>query len=131
MHAVFYHDERQKKMAETSKNDYAEKSGRVVQTSIVPIREFYRAEDYHQKYALSHQLQLIKELRAIYPEINDYVDSTAVARINGYVSGHGSLEELKKELGDLGLSPEAGNALLNLVKRREQRARLMNPFRFR
>ena len=100
-------------------NTVSAQTGRSVKTAIVPLRKFHRAEDYHQKYSLTQYPILVKELRAIYPEIKDYVDSTAVTRINGYVGGYGSVEGLEKELSNLGLSPNGSKMLLQLVKRRE------------
>jgi peptide methionine sulfoxide reductase msrA/msrB len=50
--AIFYHDEEQKRLAEESKAEL-DKSGRFskpVVTEIVPLTEFYKAEDYHQDY---------------------------------------------------------------------------------
>ena len=50
--AIFYHDEEQKRIAEESKADL-EKSGRFskpIATEIVPLVEFYTAEEYHQDY---------------------------------------------------------------------------------
>ena len=50
--AIFYHDEEQKRMAEESKAAL-EKSGRFskpIATEIVPLTEFYTAEEYHQDY---------------------------------------------------------------------------------
>ena len=54
---------------------------------------------------------LFHELSTIYPDIGDFIDSTAVARLNGYVGGYGTPETLKEELSSLGLS-EAGQARL-------------------
>ena len=54
--AIFYHDENQKKVAEQVKAR-VDKSGawkRPVVTEIVPAREFWLAEDYHQDYLLKH-----------------------------------------------------------------------------
>ena len=50
--AIFYHDEEQKRIAEDSR-EQMEKSGRFsapIVTEIVPLTEFYPAEDYHQDY---------------------------------------------------------------------------------
>ncbi len=50
--AIFYHNEKQKKAAIASK-EKLEKSGKFkkpIVTAIAPISEFYKAEEYHQKY---------------------------------------------------------------------------------
>jgi peptide methionine sulfoxide reductase msrA/msrB len=50
--AIFYHDEEQKRIAEESKAEL-DKSGRFskpIATEIVPLAEFYSAEEYHQDY---------------------------------------------------------------------------------
>ena len=49
--AVFYHNDAQKRLAEESKKAI-EKSGRfpAVVTPIVPVTEFYAAEEYHQDF---------------------------------------------------------------------------------
>lgn len=50
--AIFYHDEEQKRIANKVKEE-VEKSGKwtgKIVTHIVPISEFYNAEEYHQKY---------------------------------------------------------------------------------
>ena len=54
--AVFYHDEKQKEIAENSKQ-ILEKSGKFdnpIVTEIVPAPTFYKAEEYHQKYFKKH-----------------------------------------------------------------------------
>jgi len=73
-------------------------SGRPVYTEIIPFSEFHLAEDYHQKYHLQQVPELMKELTAIYPNFADFIDSTAVARINGYVGGHVTFQELQEQL---------------------------------
>jgi len=50
--AIFYHDDEQRRLAEESKSRL-EKSGpfrRPIVTEIVPLGEFYPAEEYHQDY---------------------------------------------------------------------------------
>lgn len=54
---IFYHSPEQKALAEESKarlDESGKLSDRVV-TEILPAKEFYRAEEYHQKYAEKHK----------------------------------------------------------------------------
>src|SRR3989338_8062863 len=56
--AIFFHDKEQEKIAQKSKEEL-EKSGRFqkrIVTEIVPAPEFYKAEEYHQKYFQKHGL---------------------------------------------------------------------------
>ncbi len=50
--AIFYHDEKQKEIAEKSKQvlEKSAKFDNLVVTEIVPALIFYKAEEYHQKY---------------------------------------------------------------------------------
>lgn len=56
--AIFYHDERQKEIAEKSKQSLSEsgKYDNPIVTEIVPAPTFYDAEEYHQKYFKKHGL---------------------------------------------------------------------------
>ena len=58
--------------------------------------------------------ELYEELRASYPNERDFTDSTAAARINGYLAGHGSSRQLDAEIGKLGLSAESEQRLRDL-----------------
>ena len=56
--AIFYHDDKQKEIAEKSKQSLS-KSGKYdnpIVTEIVPAPTFYDAEEYHQKYFKKHGL---------------------------------------------------------------------------
>ena len=89
--------------------------GRPVRTEVLPLRSFTRAEDYHQKYILKRESDLMRELSRIYPRHEDLVDSTAAARLNGYAGGHGSPEQLAREIETLGLGPENRKQVETLV----------------
>ena len=117
MSAVFTHDETQRKIAEQKKSEWATKLGSPIHTKILSAGPFYLAEDYHQKYALRSQRQLLREFEAAYPELEDFVNSTAVSRANGFVNGYGSSELLESEIENYGLSPQAQQTLRKQARR--------------
>ncbi len=113
--AIFYHDEEQKQLALDSKARLEAELSATIFTEILPYSRFYLAEGYHQKYYLRNVPDLKKEMTAIYPDINDFVNSTAVARVNGYLSGKRDIEILKQEIDSYGLSPAAKERLLEMA----------------
>ena len=92
-----------------------------VHTEVIPFAAFYLAEDYHQKYRLQQQRDLLREFKTMYPNMEDLVNSTAAARVNGYLDGYGNLQEIEAEVGNLGLSPGGTNKLVDMVKRAKAR----------
>lgn len=118
MSAVFYHNDIQKKLALESRERQAAQRKAAIATEVMPAGEFYLAEDYHQKFFLKQHRDLVKEFTAIYPEAKNFVASTAVARVNGYVGGNGSEAEFRKEIGNLGLSADGVKTLERLWKPR-------------
>ncbi len=117
MNAVFYHDEKQKRSALHSKEKVEEMTGRTVHTQVLPLRSFTLAEDYHQKYLLRRDTDLMRQLKGYYPTTKGLVNSTAAARLNGYVGGYGNLAQLERELGLLGISESSQKTLVALVRR--------------
>ena len=122
MSIIFYHNDEQKRLAEESmKREAARHKGKII-TALVAAKEFYLAEDYHQKYRLRSDSDLFRELHIMYPANQDFVNSTAAARINGYLDGYGTLADLQEELPGFGLSPPAGKELTDIVRRRAGRS---------
>jgi peptide-methionine (S)-S-oxide reductase len=109
---IFYHDEAQRELAVQSKQREEARLGKEIYTEIIPFSEFYPAEAYHQKFYLRQVPELMADFSAIYPDNNEFVNSTAAARVNGYVDGYGTLETLQKELASYGLSPTGNKRLL-------------------
>jgi peptide-methionine (S)-S-oxide reductase len=116
MSVIFYHDEQQKESALESKAREQARLGQTIYTEVVSLERFYRAEEYHQKYRLRQVPELMRELGSIYPEAGSLVDSTAVARVNGYVGGNGTLADLEDELDQLGLSLSGQELLRTMVE---------------
>ncbi len=114
---VFYHNEEQRRLALEGKLRHEANLQHKIYTDIVPFAAFHLAEDYHQKHQLRRVPALERELRAIYPELEDFVASTAVARVNGYLGGHGTQERLQTEIKDLGLSVAGTKLLLDIIER--------------
>jgi len=56
----------------------------------------------------------MKEFAKMYPGDKDFIDSTAAARVNGYLAGYGTYEGLLAEIGSLGLTPEGNKKLLGM-----------------
>ena len=118
---IFYHTDEQKKLAIDSMRREEAKLKSKIYTVILPAKEFYLAEDYHQKYSLRFAPAIFRELNAMYPAIRDLVNSTAAARINGFLDGYGTLADLQEQLPGFGLSAEASKLLVDDVRRRPGR----------
>ena len=88
-----------------------------IHTAILPSGKFYLAEDYHQKYQLQHHRELMTEFKTMFPHPIDFINSTAAARVNGYVSGYGTAEAVEANIGDLGLSVAGSKRLLEIATR--------------
>lgn len=113
---VFYHNEEQKRLALESKEREEARLGHKVLTEIKPASDFHLAEPYHQKYYLSLIPGIEREFRGIYRNHEDFVNSTAVARVNGFLGGNGTPERLRQEIANYGLSPLGERLLANMSR---------------
>jgi peptide-methionine (S)-S-oxide reductase len=113
--AVFWTGDEQRRLAEVSRELAAKGVGRTVATSLEPLQGFTPAEDYHQKYYLRSVKVIADAFHGIYPDEREFAASTAAARVNGYLGGHGGPERLGEEIGGLGLEGEARQALERIV----------------
>lgn len=118
--AIFYADENQRRAAEVSRDRFEAVIGRPILTEIRPLDRFFAAEDYHQKYRLRAQRSLYGDLAAHYSDDEALVDSTAAARVNGFLDG-GDSAELELEIDSLGLSPIGCEELRGRVRARNGR----------
>lgn len=110
---VFYHNDNQKRLAEEYRDRLAAKLNGRVHTEVIAFSRFYPAEAYHQKYYLRQNRRLLQELQRYYPQDAELMNSTAAARVNGYLGRFGTIEDLKAGIDRLGLSEDAKQELLD------------------
>lgn len=122
MSIIFTHNDAQLRSAAASRDREAARTKKRILTEIRPAGAFFPAEGYHQKHRLRFERDLLQEFTALYPAEQDFVNSTAVARVNGYLDGYGTVAELRNDLPGLGLSPPAAERLLGFVSRGPQRS---------
>jgi peptide-methionine (S)-S-oxide reductase len=115
MSAIFYHNEEQKKLAMASLERERSMKASGVFTEILPASRFYSAEDYHQKYYLRQRKGIVGTLKGVFPWEDDFMSSTAAARLNAYFAGYLSLADLETELKSSGLSAENKKRILDSV----------------
>ncbi|MDF2591606.1 MAG: Methionine sulfoxide reductase [Clostridia bacterium] len=112
---IFYQDEKQLEAATKALIQTQEKRGEKIYTQILPYEKIYIAETYHQKYYMQRVDLLKNDIKKHYPKFKDFVDSTAAARINGYVKGLGTMNQLMGEIDKLGLSDKGKKRLIEIV----------------
>jgi peptide-methionine (S)-S-oxide reductase len=112
--AIFYRDEDEREAAEEAVEAARSASGPVF-TAVERFSTFHLAEDYHQKYGLRRYADLAGEFSRLVPGARAFVDSTAVARVNGWLSGCGGATQIERELPLIGLSAKAQAALRDRV----------------
>lgn len=118
MSAIFAADEEQEQLAIERRRQVAERLGKEVFVEILSADSFYLAEDYHQKYYLQRYTELMDELGEAYPDFSDLVDSTAAARLNGFLGGSRTHDLRRQDLGQLGLSETGQRILLKAARGR-------------
>jgi len=61
---------------------------------------------------------LMAEVERIFPQTSDFIDSTAAARLNGFVAGYSSLETFEREFVRYGGIPaESRERLLGMMRK--------------
>ncbi|WP_247001133.1 peptide-methionine (S)-S-oxide reductase MsrA [Halosolutus gelatinilyticus] len=106
---VLAHDDDQFETARRRRTALEERAGTSAETAIEALDGFTLAEPYHQKYELRSTPVVGDELAALYGD--SFVDSAVVARLNGFVAGHGDPERHREWLARLDLPPNVVSEL--------------------
>ncbi len=99
--AVFPRSQEQTRAARETLAEVEARLGRPVRTAVEPAGPFYRAEAYHQKYALRNHRALWAALVDRYGGEDAAADATAAARLNGYLGGYGEPTDTALDALDL------------------------------
>lgn len=100
---ILYVNPEDKEIAEKSLEEQ-KLNRRNVLTVIAPLKKFYDAEDYHQKYRLRQHSELVSKLN--FPSEAAFKTSSLAARLNGYVVGFGGVRHFDEECCSMGLSDD-------------------------
>ncbi|QSW99262.1 peptide-methionine (S)-S-oxide reductase MsrA [Haloterrigena alkaliphila] len=106
---VLAHDDRQYETAVRQRTAVEERAGTSAATEVERLEGLTRAEEYHQKYELRSTPVAGDELADRYGD--GFVDSTVVARLNGFVAGYGEPDHRDELLAELDLPPTVASEL--------------------
>ncbi len=96
--AVFYENERQEELAKKSMAQIRNDRRGSLETKILPVRSFTRAEQYHQKYHLQQNEKMLSYLNDQFPSTPDMLDSEIATRANAYLAGTINEKQLRNLL---------------------------------
>lgn len=104
--ALYPHGEAQERAVRAAVAREGERRGERLATAVEPGKpsDFVVAEGYHNKFYLRQDKKL---LAALAVDEAALIDSHVAARVNGFVGGHGSREQLEDEIESYGLGEEA------------------------
>lgn len=117
--ALFPRTEGQKEQARASLETMAGQFDAALATEIIADAPFYRAEAYHQKHKLRRHPDVMRPVRALYPDDEAFADAPATALINGYVGGHRAPSHFEDDRSRLDLPGQAAEALQAVAECRD------------
>lgn len=115
--AIFYRTDEEWAAAERLLGQVETRRGRI-HTAVEPLRRFWLAEDYHQKFRLRAHKEVFADLLTHFPDEAALVDSTSAARLNGWLDGCSTDAQLDRELDLTGLGDDEKNEVRAYALRR-------------
>ena len=112
---IFWQSEEQKRILEKLKKEKEQQLNEPVETEIRPFDGFTEAEERHQKYYLKRYPKALEQLAELYPDASLLTQSTFAARLNGFVKGFGSRQQLMEEISGWPIAEEHRKALRQVL----------------
>lgn len=103
-------NQEQLEVAEASAKQIANRAGRPIHTEIL-CAPFYAAEAYHQKWQLRRRAHLFEDVLRHYEDEPAMLRSMAATKLNAYVAGNGTREQIARDLDRLGLTEQRAREL--------------------
>lgn len=117
MSLILTHSADQREIANKSREEeQVKRTPEVVITEIADAKEFYPAEDYHQKYRLQSHKDLVNTL-GMNAELLQ--TSHVAAKLNGYLVGVGGVKQFLAEADSLGLNESQKEYVRHYVEKNE------------
>jgi len=114
MSGIWYHNKEQLDVIKKSMEKHSKLLKRPIVTVVEPAGPFTPAENYHQKFELQRDRRLMESLHL---SDKDLEISHVATRLNGYSAGHGTYEDLEKEIDTFNLDTDTANYVRNMVKK--------------
>ncbi|PIC99120.1 MULTISPECIES: peptide-methionine (S)-S-oxide reductase MsrA [unclassified Sporosarcina] len=112
-----YHNQQQKQIIDLVKGEMEKELGEPIETEITPLSHFTLAEDRHQKYYLRRYPNVLEKLHSLYPSEESLIHSTFAARLNGFVKGFGTRDQIVTEIKSWPLQENAQQQLIEKFMR--------------
>ncbi|PIC57189.1 peptide-methionine (S)-S-oxide reductase [Sporosarcina sp. P12(2017)] len=107
-----FHNQQQKRIIDLVKSEMEKELGEPIETEITPVGHFTLAEDRHQKYYLKRYPNVLDKLYWLYPSEESLINSTFAARLNGFVKGFGTRDQIVTEIESWPLPENARQQLI-------------------
>ncbi len=107
-----FHNQQQKLIIDLVKSEMEKELGEPIETEITPVGHFTLAEDRHQKYYLKRYPNVLDKLYWLYPSEESLINSTFAARLNGFVKGFGTRDQIVTEIESWPLPENARQQLI-------------------
>lgn len=113
---IRYRSEEQRRDTERVKKEMEAVLGEGIETEIAPFESFNLAETRHQKYYLKRYPKALEQIEALYPIPEMLIDSAFAARLNGFVKGFGTRQELITEITRWPITSDAQRVLSDTLQ---------------